>query len=436
MISSASPIALKKNARPASVDTRLSLRANFLWTFFGRLVYVGCQWGMLAVLTKMGSPEMVGLFSLGLAITTPIVVLSMLQLRAVQATDAVRQYEFGHYLALRIATSFLALLVIAALACTASYQREVALTIIAIGIFKIIESISDVYYGFMQQRDRMDRIALALMMKGPLSLLGLATGVYLTGKVIWGIIALTAFSVLVLRLYDRNSALRLLGGSSRAIQARWDWQQLYQLARLAFPLGIVMMLISLNTNIPRYFVEKFLGLRDLGYFAALVYPQAAGVMIVGALGQAASPRLARYFSAGQRRAFFQLLGKIVAVGVVLGITAVLAAMFFGREILTLLYKAEYAKYQPVFVWLMLAAGLSFVASFFGYGLTAARYFRAQVPLFASSALLTALGCGILIPRMGLIGAAAALAIAALFNIVGSVLLISSAFRANARQCYE
>ena len=55
-------------------DGRLSLRANFSWTFMGRVVYVGCQWGMLTVLAKLGSPEMVGRFSLGLAVTAPIIL--------------------------------------------------------------------------------------------------------------------------------------------------------------------------------------------------------------------------------------------------------------------------------------------------------------------------------------------------------------------------
>ena len=38
----------------------ITLRRNFSWTFVGNLVYSGCQWGMLVVLAKLGSPGMVG----------------------------------------------------------------------------------------------------------------------------------------------------------------------------------------------------------------------------------------------------------------------------------------------------------------------------------------------------------------------------------------
>jgi O-antigen/teichoic acid export membrane protein len=37
------------------------------------------------------------------------------------------------------------------------------------------------------------------------------------------------------------------------------------------PLGVVAALVLLNTNIPRYFIERYLGEWELGIFAALAY---------------------------------------------------------------------------------------------------------------------------------------------------------------------
>jgi hypothetical protein len=57
--------------------------------------------------------------------------------------------------------------------------------------------------------------------------------------------------------------------------------------------------------------------------------------------------------------------------------------------LTLIYQPEYAR-QDVFIWLMVAAGIGYVGSFLGYGMTAVRYFRVQLPLFAMVACVTVL----------------------------------------------
>src|SRR5262245_40326613 len=99
---------------------------------------------MLVVLAKLGSPEMVGRFALGLAITAPVMMLTNLQLRAVQATDARRAYLFRHYLGLRLATTPLALLIILAIVIVSGYHGETALVILAIGVAKAFEAISDV----------------------------------------------------------------------------------------------------------------------------------------------------------------------------------------------------------------------------------------------------------------------------------------------------
>ena len=103
--------------------------------------------------------------------------------------------------------------------------------------------------------------------------------------------------------------------------------------------------------------------------------------MVGALGQSAFPRLARYYAEGSVRAFRRLLVKLVGLGAGLGIVGLLVALVAGRSILTLLYKPEYAEHADLFAWLMTAAAVSYVASLMGYGITAARYFRAQLPLF-------------------------------------------------------
>jgi O-antigen/teichoic acid export membrane protein len=174
-----------------------------------------------------------------------------------------------------------------------------------------------------------------------------------------------------------------------------------------------MMLISLNSNIPRYFIEEYLGERELGIFAALAYLMIVGGMVVGALGDSATPRLAKYYASGDRRAFCNLLLKLVGIATLIGVAGVLVAVVAGRQILTVIYRPEYAEQTNLFVWLMAAAGIGYISSFLGYGMTAARYFRIQIPLFASVATTSALASLWLLPKLELLGAAIALIMAAI-----------------------
>jgi O-antigen/teichoic acid export membrane protein len=406
-----------------------SLRANFAWTFLGSLVYTGCQWGMLVVLAKLGSPEMVGQFALGLAVAAPVMMFTNLQLRSVQATDARREYRFGDYLGLRLMMTLLAVAVIAGIALLSGYGPETAWVVIGVGLAKACESVSDVYYGLLQQHERMDRISLSSLLKGTSSLAVLGVVVYLTRSILWGTVGLAVTWALVLVAFDARNAGLVLGESGRGeLRPRWDMGVLTRLLRLALPLGVVMCIISLNANIPRYFVDRTLGLRELGIFSALGYLVVAGGRVIAALGESASPRLAKHYAAGRVGEFRSLLLRLVAFGGLLGVVAVLVAAAAGREILSLLYRPEYGEAADVFLWLMVAAGLGFMASFLGYGMTAARFFRVQAPLFVVVGLVTAAGCFLLVPEYQLLGAAWAMVLAAAVQLLGSVAVIIYALR--------
>jgi O-antigen/teichoic acid export membrane protein len=361
---------------------------------------------MLVVMAKVGDPELVGRFVLGLAVTAPIFMLTNLQLRAVQAGDARHHHCFGDYLALRLLTTLSGLTAVALIAILGGYPPDSASVILGVGVAKAFESISDVLYGLLQQRERMDRIAGSMMIKGPFSLIALGTATYMTGSAAWGAAALALAWGLVLLGYDLPAARGVLqyerGESARP---RWEFSALAILAKTAFPLGVVMMLISLNINVPRYFIESTLGARELGIFAAIAYIMSAGNTVVGALGQSATPRLARHFAEGNLSAYQSLVRKLLTIGVAFGSTEILLALLIGRPVLTWLYKPEYADRVDIFVWVMAVAAIANLASFLGYAITAARCFRPQVPLFGSCVVISAIACWALVPSQGLRGAA-------------------------------
>jgi O-antigen/teichoic acid export membrane protein len=179
---------------------------------------------------------------------------------------------------------------------------------------------------------------------------------------------------------------------------------------------------------PGYFIERYMGEGELGIYATIAYLQRAGATVVFALGLSATPRLAKYYAAGDNRAFRMLLLRLVGIGVLLGSVGVLVAFVAGREILTLLYGPEYARHS-LLVWLMVAAGVSYVSMLLRNGMMAARRFRVQVLLYAFAVGAEALLCFSLIPHGGLHGAATAFLITVAIQAVGSLIIVLHALRA-------
>jgi O-antigen/teichoic acid export membrane protein len=350
------------------------------WGLFGSVTYAGCQWVMLVMLAKLGTAEMMGRFALGFAVAAPVFLLANLSLREVLVTDARGEHPFGDYVALRLITTLAGLLIISGIAGFAADSWEARSTVVLVGVVKALEAVSDVLHGLMQKHERMDLIARSIVTRGVLSLLLFGAAVHLLGSIVWGLVLVSAGSALVLATYDVPVASRLSG---TGLAPRWARMDLTRLTRLSWPLGVTAMLISLSVMVPRYFVEHYRGEQELGAFVAMSYLAVVGSTVVNALGQAASPRLARSYAAGDRAAVRRALVAFVTLGTAIGGAGVVIAASWGREILTAVYRSEYAEHANAFTLIMAAAGIGYVASFLGHAMTAARAFRVQMPLFAA-----------------------------------------------------
>jgi O-antigen/teichoic acid export membrane protein len=274
------------------------------------------------------------------------------------------------------------------------------------------------------------------MIKGPLSLIGLGTGFYLTGSVFWGVVGLALARAVIMVGYDMRNATLSLNPASNPFThiipkdfpgPRWNARILARLAWLTIPLGFVTMLISFNANIPRYFIQGHLGAYQLGIFAAITSFQKAAPTVVQALGRSASPRLAKYHAANNARAFRRLTLRLAGIGALLGSAGVLVAFVAGRQILTLFYGAEYVL-PGLFILVMIDAGLDYISTMLLFVITSARYLRIQLPLYLLTTGTIALACFLLVPSARLQGAAIASIIAELVRLAGSLAAVWHALR--------
>jgi O-antigen/teichoic acid export membrane protein len=429
-----SPIETQINVtvKSSAVAPPLSLLQNFSWTLFGNLAYTGCQWAIIIVLAKLGSPILVGQFALGLAVTAPFFIFLNMQLRAVQVTDARAQFKFGDYLGLRLATVFVALNLVFIVLFAMRSSEQTKLVIVFLALAKACESLTDIFFGLMQRRDRMDRIAKSMIIKGVVSVAAVGVAVYYTRSAIWGAVALSLAWTAILLAYDIPNGAWVARSSPRfppeALRPRWNRQNMYLLARLAFPLGVVVMLIALNSSIVRYFVQGYLGERQLGIFAALAYLQGAAATVEDAIAQSALPHLSRSYASNNGRAFRALLLRLLVIGVSLGVCGIWIATAGGRPILTVFYGPEYAAHFTVFVWIMVAIAVNFSASFMLYAATAAQYFRSQLPVSLFVTIGTLLASAWFIPKYGILGAAYTLLVAALLRTALASVLLTHVLR--------
>ena len=421
-----------------SIARGLSLRANFSWTFVGNSIYSACQWGALVALAKLSSPVIVGQYALAMAIAAPVTSLTGLQIRPVFASDVKETYKFGEYVGFRLASIALAMMIILAIPLILRSGPMMTILTFVIGLSLATENISDVYYARLQSIDRMDRIAKSQILRAPLSLVALGLGVYFTGSLTWGVASTVLVRAAVLLGYDLRiqthspEPLEKDSPASRVaferlketLRPRWELRKMGHILWLALPLGIVAMLVNLNVNVPRYFIQWKLGTRELGIYSALAFLMSAGNLLVSALAQAVFVPLARFYAQGRRRAFTMLLLKLLGIGTVLGLGGIFVAWIAGAKLLAIIYRPEYAAESHLLVWFMVLAWMGYLSQFMGGAMTSARLFVHQIPLFAMGVLTISAGSYWLVPRMGLQGAIIATMAGVLLQLLASVAVLA------------
>ena len=393
-------------------------------------VYSGCQWLMLILLAKLGTVEMVGAFSYALALTAPVFMLANLQLRSVQATDARGAHPFREYLAVRGLSTTVAL--VFALGLGLGFAPPGVWPIVAlVALAKAVEALSDVVHGLLQRLERMDAIAWSMIGKGLAAVTAVSLALVAGRGLLAAVLLMFVGWATVFAAYD-VPMLRRIGAAERPFVSRVARRRVGAIVSTALPLGVVMLLISLGANIPRYFIERRLGLGAVGVYSAIAYLLVAGNTVIGALGQAMTPRLAAHFSNGDRVAFQRLLWMLLAFAGGAGVLGILVAVIGGAPLLDLLYGREYSAAVAAFRWMMLAAALAYVSSALGFALTAARSFIGQAPLCASMVIATAGASAVLVPSFGINGAAMAVGAGQGVQALGAAWLLRRALAAGPR----
>ena len=418
----------------------LSLRRNFSWIVAGNAVSAMSLWGIVVLLTRLGGLETVGRVMLAFAVCAPLSALAKLGLCGVLVTDAKGEYRFGDYLGLRLITVVLGSLVVIGIAVATRSELELALLILIVGLGDVFESVSEIFHGLMQRHERMDRVGVALMIRGPLKLLLLAIGLLLTGEALWGIAGVALVSATTLFIWDVPNGWRILRSSqvvagqaaqslpdaTSGLSPRLDARTLLKLAWVALPLGVVAAMLTLFGNLPRYMVSHYLGDRGLGIFVPVVALGMLPKMVAAGIGQSSSPRLAKHYALGNTAAFYRLLGKLLAASVCLGAGLVLLIALAGGPILVLLYGAPFHRHADLALYLMAAAGLLYLSTPLAKAVQATRRFKTHMLIRSSGILILLVLLPGLIEAYGLNGAAGAMLIGSSFLVLAyglAVLLI-------------
>lgn len=387
----------------------MNLKKDALYNTIGNIVYLGCQWIITVMVTRICGYEEAGILSVAMTSVNIFFVIAGYGMRSFQASDITQIYSNAQYLGSRYFTVFIGAITCILFIFVSSYSAKQSLAIFLFLLYKLLEAISDVLYGILQAEGKLKFAGYSLCIKGiagvavfffPL-LLTKNLNFALTIFVISGLIGLLAYDVPHVVGYKQ---------SSLAIRTQ-DFRQIRKLLIQCFPMFVVSVSPMILQAIPKLALERMVSTEQLGVYSSVAAPTVIISTLVSSIIIPFLPLFSHYISQHDLHSLRKLLLRSLGLTFLLGILGVAASLLLGKFFLGLIFGRSILPYAPLLTYIILmmtfSAGLMSFNSLFIAG-------RKLIPL-AINYVLTNLLCAVLTPFF--------IQVRALYGVVDVLLLV-------------
>ncbi len=397
-------------------------RLNYFWNTVGVLLQNAISPLLLIAVARINGVDDSGIFSYALAIALLFWAVSIWGGRTYQVSDSKSEFTSEGYIVTRVILSASVVFASFAFCLLNGYELHKTAIIMALVIYKVIESIADVLYGVMQIDGKLYLSGVSLALK---AVLGSAAFIYLDsvyGDLFTSVLGLVAINLAVILTFDVHFT-RKAGGISLFKKACFSvyLREATAIIRVCAPIASVLFLSMFSLNIPRYFVDSYHG-EEIGYFGILVMPITLIGLLITFLLQPNITQLTNDFVDRNFQRFGSAVLKISLVIFGAGILGLVISVVAGVPILEFIFATEFKGYEIALVIIVIGAIANGIVTLFVNVLTVMRHFKT---LFYTLVLTNVLLAIVSVPIVSSYGLKGAVSLFSLINIVQCIVLISN-----------
>ncbi|WP_455509158.1 lipopolysaccharide biosynthesis protein [Butyricimonas paravirosa] len=385
-------------------------KKTLLWLVLSNIVKSLSQWGILVILVKFFPAESVGYYTLGLAITAPIFMLSDMQLKSVLVVEPETGFDnFAVYQIIRLISTGVAT---TGLIIYNILFQEINWIIFAVIIYKAMESLIDILYGYLQKKDKMVWMSKSDIVKTFLSVLVCFLVTMWLHRIVTSLISIVFVSIMLYVIdciYIKGQFVINIDKASL--------KKILEIVKKSFPLGISVLFTSYITNYPRITIEGYCGPEMLAYFGAYSYLVIGIFQIQTPIQTFLRQRLSKNFHNSNVKAFKSKVNRTIVGFIAIGFLFLVSFYFVGNTILKVLYKETYIEYSDVIYYLIGAQLLMSVSSIYATAILSFNIYTKQAFISFGIFIIVFLCSRFLISNYGIYGGGYISIIAAVVSVI-------------------
>ncbi len=286
-------------------------------------------------------------------------------------------------------------------------ETRFAMFVLLFGVYVGCESLFELVAAFLRARKEILRVSIYYLIKNIFRIVSLAIGILLFRlDMFQAIIIMISFQIILVMVIYTKDILKKVGFGISLVGVPWK-----EILFFSIPIVPYNLLISANFLVSRYFILHILNIKQVSIYAVAYSISAIIGLFYSVLGFTLYPHLAAFWNNGDKIATAEIFQQGLKYYIFFAVPSIAIFSILGSSIIKILSTAEY-----VSNWQVLFATSGAIAFFGIYQL------YCYITLLAKKTILNlAIACIsllvniilniMLIPRMGILGAAIALFVA-------------------------
>ncbi len=401
--------------------TNYSLKKDYIWNTIGVFAQNAISPLLLIVVTRVNGIFDSGIFSFAFSVAIVFWAFGMWGGRTYQVSDVTKEFTSHNYIMVRLILAVVMIIGAIIFITTNHYDAIKSWIIIALVLFKAIESIADSFYGILQIHGHLYVSGKSLLYK---AILGI--GAFLAAEAIWhsvlvGCLGIIGVNILVLLAYDIPNVLELEKLSFGVRQITRQLQAATAIIRRCAPIAVIIFLTMFSLNIPRYFIDMFHE-DQVGPFGIIAMPITLIALVITFVLQPNIVQLSQILEKKRFTIFNSMVTKLAAVSFGIGLVVLLVTYVLGVPLLQFVFGVSFEAYRLPLMIIVIGAIANAIVTVYINVLTIMRYFKAQFYVLLTTNVVLVMVSAILVKQYGILGGASLFAIV---NFIQALLLVST-----------
>ncbi len=387
------------------------------------LIYSASYFAITVLINRVSGATEAGYFFQAAAIANIFFQFSAMGLSILILTDARNRFSYSEYLAFQLTMSTLAM--IGVLILTLFYtDAYLVLILLLASVQRFLSNILTTATGIFQREELLRYIFRqgVLISALPLLLIFVYYSVGVFGTKVAGANALLSLSFVATAVFIMLPGLRKL----RIGMLRFSPRVSLQIFRLAIPLGVASVSIVLIMEVPKIVLAHYHAINYVAYYSTMVYFLIVPRLVSEAITNSLYKHMAELSNEKRHWASLRLAGANALITATVSTIMVVFALLLGNWLITAIFTHEYGEYSYLLVMIMIAGVFMGVDRGFASYIMAEQAYPLQYARDAMAITTVIAVSMLLIPDMGVTGAALALICAnvapAVFSVVAATVL--------------